>query len=420
MKKSLGTAAILFTLIFVLLIVALPSLTSAAQNSPQLIVINKATNQLAYFNNGELVQTFAVGTGRSDALTPEGTFNIVNKIKNRPYYKDGIPGGDPSNPLGDRWLGLDARGTAGTTYAIHGNSNHNSIGKYVSAGCVRMYNDEVRWLFDEIKLNTTVIIGHFKNFEEAAKQAGYSLQPPIKVFINDEPLLLEYPPINQDQRILVPLRAIFSSLGAKVAYDSKTKSITAVKAELETRLTVDSKKALINGVETTLEVPAKIINGQTYVPVRFVTEALGSKLNWNQETRTIDIFIEGSYQLGESLPSDTINLLLNGNLNPLEQLSFLKDGKSLVPLRGLFQELGAIVFWFEETETIIVQKDTTIIELKIGGDNAFLNGEPLLLDVPAQFRNGSTYVPARFVSEAIGTQVRWHPATKTIEIFTEK
>lgn len=145
-----------------------------ADAETQFIIINKGTNELAFYENGELVRVFRVATGRSDSLTPEGTFRIVNKIKNRPYYKDKIPGGDPRNPLGDRWLGLDARGTYGTTYAIHGNSNPASIGTYASAGCVRMYDEEVRWLFEQVNKFTTVIITNTtKSFDVIATSHGY-------------------------------------------------------------------------------------------------------------------------------------------------------------------------------------------------------------------------------------------------------
>lgn len=111
-----------------------------ASGGSQLIIINKKTNTLAFYDSGKLVKKFRVATGRTRSLTPEGTFRIVTKIVNRPYYKLKIPGGDPRNPLGKRWLGLEARGTYGTTYAIHGNANENSIGTYASSGCVRMHN----------------------------------------------------------------------------------------------------------------------------------------------------------------------------------------------------------------------------------------------------------------------------------------
>lgn len=159
-----------------------------ASGSSQLIIINKRTNQLAFYDNGNLVRIFKVATGRSDALTPEGTFQIVNKIKNRPYYKEGIRGGDPKNPLGDRWLGLNARGTYGTTYAIHGNANPASIGTYASSGCVRMYDEEVRWLFEQIDLFATVYITNTsKSFEAIAASKDYMTYSKLKsVTVNKE------------------------------------------------------------------------------------------------------------------------------------------------------------------------------------------------------------------------------------------
>jgi len=86
----------------------------ASAAGSDLIIVNKKTNKLAYFSDGKLVKTFPVATGKSKELTPEGNFKMVVKVKNRPYYKENIPGGDPANPLGDRWLGLEVNGTYGT------------------------------------------------------------------------------------------------------------------------------------------------------------------------------------------------------------------------------------------------------------------------------------------------------------------
>ncbi|WP_120190734.1 L,D-transpeptidase [Ammoniphilus oxalaticus] len=165
---------------FCLFVSGTGSAVATSPKSNQFIIINKANNRLAFYEDGKLVKSFSVATGKEQLFTPEGTFQIVNKIKNRPYYTKNIPGGDPRNPLGDRWLGLNARGTWGTTYAIHGNANPNSIGRYVSEGCVRMHNQEVRWLFDQVKLYTPVVITTSKlGFEEIAVMQGL-LSPPIE------------------------------------------------------------------------------------------------------------------------------------------------------------------------------------------------------------------------------------------------
>lgn len=151
--------------------------TEAASGKKQLIIINKSTNQLAFYENNQLQRSFSVGTGRQASYTPEGTFKIVKKIVNRPYYKGKIKGGDPRNPLGKRWLGINARQTKGDTYAIHGNSNPSSIGKYVSSGCIRMYNDDVVWLYSKVNYNTSVIITtSSKTFTAIAASKGYQVK----------------------------------------------------------------------------------------------------------------------------------------------------------------------------------------------------------------------------------------------------
>lgn len=175
-------------LLLTLLAVFSFALPASASGSSQLIIINKSTNTLAFYDNGKLSKVFRVATGKNDSLTPEGTFEIVSKLKNRPYYKLHIPGGSKQNPLGDRWLGLNARGTYGTTYAIHGNNNSLSIGKYISGGCVRMYNQDVHWLYDHVNKFTKVKIIHSaKTFDTIALSAGYPLKaktvtakPPVK------------------------------------------------------------------------------------------------------------------------------------------------------------------------------------------------------------------------------------------------
>ncbi|MBM7702080.1 L,D-transpeptidase family protein [Metabacillus iocasae] len=167
---------LIVTLITACLLILAVNITSAEASSSQLIIINKSTNQLAYYNNGKLIKVFRVATGKKPSYTPEGTFKIVNKIKNRPYYKGKVKGGDPRNPLGDRWLGINARGTYGTTYAIHGNNNPSSIGRYVSNGCIRMYDEEVRWLFDQVRVNAVVIITTSqKSFDSIAAANGFKV-----------------------------------------------------------------------------------------------------------------------------------------------------------------------------------------------------------------------------------------------------
>ena len=160
----------------ILIGVSIP-VTKVEAVTKHLIIINTKTNKLGYFVNNKLVKTFSVSTGKASTPTPTGKSKIVNKIKNRPYYSGGIPGGSPKNPLGDRWLGLHIKGTYGTTYGIHGNNNESSIGKHVSGGCIRMHNSDIRWLFDQIPNYSDVIIKNSnKSFKQIAAEYGVTLE----------------------------------------------------------------------------------------------------------------------------------------------------------------------------------------------------------------------------------------------------
>lgn len=110
------------------------------------IEINKSNNKLTVYSNGSIYKTYPVATGRKEKPTPEGTFSLVVKI-NKPGYK-GIPGGNPKNPLGERWLGLKINKDNGRLYGIHGTNDPRSIGTYASSGCIRMYNKDVIDLYN--------------------------------------------------------------------------------------------------------------------------------------------------------------------------------------------------------------------------------------------------------------------------------
>ena len=159
-----------------IIIIFSSSATISDAASKQLIIINSKYNTLNFYENNILVKKFKCATGKASTPTPQRKTTIVNKIKNRPYYKLGIPGGDPRNPLGKRWMGLNMYGY-GTTYGIHGTNNESSIGKNVSGGCIRMYNKDVEWLFNRIRVGATVIIKKTSNSDVwIAKQYGIKLK----------------------------------------------------------------------------------------------------------------------------------------------------------------------------------------------------------------------------------------------------
>ncbi|WP_423799029.1 L,D-transpeptidase [Neobacillus sp. SAB-20_R2A] len=137
------------------------------------VIVNKSNNELAFISENRVQTVVSVGTGKTEDLTPEGLFTITVKAENPYYRRSDIPGGDPKNPLGSRWLGFDARETDGRIYGIHGTNQPASVGKYVSQGCIRTQNEVITSLFPLIPLGTKILVtSSNKSFEALAKESG--------------------------------------------------------------------------------------------------------------------------------------------------------------------------------------------------------------------------------------------------------
>lgn len=109
----------------------------------------------------------------------------------------------------------------------------------------------------------------------------------ISVFVNGEPLEFDVPPIIENERTLVPMRAIFEALGAKVSWDGDTATVTAKKGEDTLSITIGSNILYKNGAATELDVPAKIVDERTLVPVRAVSESFDAEVDWNGEEQSV-------------------------------------------------------------------------------------------------------------------------------------
>jgi len=111
----------------------------------------------------------------------------------------------------------------------------------------------------------------------------------IKVEIDGDLIRFDQGAVSINGRTLVPMRTIFEELESTVQWNAKTKSITAVRGTKKIGLVIGSKTATVNGQKIALDVPPQIINGRTLVPLRFISEALGAKVDWNNQTKTVSI-----------------------------------------------------------------------------------------------------------------------------------
>ncbi|MBQ3110725.1 MAG: copper amine oxidase N-terminal domain-containing protein [Clostridia bacterium] len=85
------------------------------------------------------------------------------------------------------------------------------------------------------------------------------------------------------------MRAIFEALGAEVSWDNDTRTAIGKKGNVEVKITIGENVLYKNGEAITLDAPAEITNDRTMVPVRAISEAFGCTVNWDNDTKTVEI-----------------------------------------------------------------------------------------------------------------------------------
>lgn len=123
----------------------------------------------------------------------------------------------------------------------------------------------------------------------------------IKVLLNGTTLEFDVNPYIKNGRTLVPFRKILEAFGLDVNWNPVEKSVLAKNNITEIYFKIGSGTTYVNNFETSLDVPAEITDGRTFVPLRFIGESMGAEVNWDNTTKTISIiYVNKSYKIGQT------------------------------------------------------------------------------------------------------------------------
>lgn len=136
-------------------------------------------------------------------------------------------------------------------------------------------------LADILKVEITAIKSQISEINEKLHQ--------IRVFYKGEEIKNDVAPVIKEGRVLIPLRALAEIIGAEVAWNQETKSITLTKEDKVIEIVIGDKFFEINGNKVEIDVPAQLINNRTVVPVRFISENLNHQVNWDADNESVDI-----------------------------------------------------------------------------------------------------------------------------------
>ena len=179
---------------------------------------------------------------------------------------------------------------------------------------------DIRYIINVYEKNDDIIVRFFNDTETGPganlsfidKNSLYSQlennlsDTNVYVRLNDKILGFDQPPVTENDRTLVPMRFLMEQMGATVTWDDATQTATATvpattEEEIQTSglaeeksvtFRVDNTTATVNGSAATMDVPARLINDKTMVPLRFLSENLGFNVQWDEATRTAIVTTE--------------------------------------------------------------------------------------------------------------------------------
>jgi len=118
----------------------------------------------------------------------------------------------------------------------------------------------------------------------------------------------------------------------------------------------------------------------------------------------------------DTAPDSGVKVFLDGNRLTFDVPPQIMNDRTMVPLRAIFEAMGASVDWEGSTQTVTATKDDTVVVLVIGNTSPTINGQVVEIDQPGVVIDGRTLAPLRFIGEAFGGKVDWDGPTQTVTI----
>ena len=117
--------------------------------------------------------------------------------------------------------------------------------------------------------------------------------------------------------------------------------------------------------------------------------------------------------------SETIYVTLDGNTIDFDVKPQVINDRTMVPIRAIFEKMGATVEWDESTNSAVCQKGNTVVKMTVGSMDMYINNQISKMDVSPVVVDGRTLAPARYVAEAFGADVQWDPTNNTVVICSK-
>lgn len=264
----------------------------------------------------------------------------------------------------------------------------------------------LNWLLPTMQINA------------AANNKGIIEMKELTVFINGNKVSFDVPPALKNDRTLVPIRAIFEAMGAEVNWDSTNQTVLAIKEGTSIKLVINSKIAKINGIDSSqLDVPATLYKDRTLVPLRFVGEAFGGTVDWNEKSKNVNITLSDSNSDSSNLIEYQQISLNDKQLDFGENTPILRNNVVYIPIAPFLENLVGDVYWNRNGDMLQTQVDGKSIDFYIGQNYINVDGKTKETNESPVEHNGMFYVSLNTIVKYIGVKSHYSSSNKEIKIY---
>lgn len=190
----------------------------------------------------------------------------------------------------------------------------------------------------------------------------------VQITLNGRQLSFDAAPYIENGRVLVPMRGVLESLGYSVHWQEHTKTVLAMKNGVDISLPLNSKTVTVNHEKVVIDVPAKLHNSRTFVPLRFLAEYSGADVQWDATSSTV--IIHSSEAQGYKKEDSVVYL----QTNKMQGSGVILSSNGLIATNfHIIQDAAAMQFIFNDGN--IYQGKTTVVGLDPQNDIALLKVE---------------------------------------------
>lgn len=293
------------------------------------LVINLPERGVFLFRKGEFDKFYPVAIGQPGRFqTPEGNARLESRVENPTWLPPEWAGlgeitvaAGPDNPLGDRWMGLSIPGVG-----LHSTTSPTSIGAAASHGCMRMYPDSARELFEKVTVGMPVRIEY----------------EPVKLGLDEETgeiFLVIYPDVYGRYDMLAHTREVLDQAGLLPFVDDKTLERLVKRQSGRPELALQTQVEItLKGQPLESKMAGLMKDGAMWISSDLVRQ-LGLTLAWDAATRSVEV----------SREEDRVRYSLAGTDGPP---AYMFQGRTLLPARALLDRFQIPFRWDGATRTL--------------------------------------------------------------------